>query len=209
MGIGRAAQLELVLPPYIAATPPPTGSYIIKPCPGAPAGLKCTAGTSYLSRFTERFDVLPYGCCACRKIKAGGPTTAIWSPGGMGYGPFCDQATSKSVPANTIVHFTGNIVYGYSAQGCPKNDYAEIILPDAVQSNKLASWFVPLADLSFCNQQRKCVARAELGAACDRTGCCTVAAEGGHPDATCYFPWNGLSACGVLPQGATPRLQLG
>lgn len=177
----------------------------MKPCPGAPAGTKCAAGTDYLWRLKE-FDSRPYGCCACRRTKAGGPTTALYAPlSGVGGGPYCNTGFDKSVPANTVVHFTGNVIYGYSAYGCPKNDYAEIVLPHAVDSGQFGSFFVPLADLSYCNTQRACGARAELGATCEHTGCCNVAAEGGHPDTVCYFPFesdngnNKGSACGIRP----------
>lgn len=188
----------------LAGAQPPAGAYIVAPCPGAPAGLKCTAGTSYLSRSTEDFDVQPYGCCACRKTKASGPTTAYYGPlQGRLAGPMCDNTEEwhKTLPANTVVHFTGNVYYSYSDYGCPKNDYAEIVMPDAVISEEWASFFVPLADLSYCNPQRACGGRAELGATCDRTGCCNVAAEGGHPAASCYYPWSHYSACGVRPTG--------
>lgn len=191
---------------------------MVAPCPGAPTGTKCAAGTDYLWRLRP-WDYkigfgYTYGCCACRKTKASGPTTALYGPlSGVASGPYCTSTSEwhKTLPANTVVHFTGNVAYSYESWGCPKNDYAEIVLPDPVTPENWASFYVPLADLSHCNPQRACGGRAELGATCQgATGCCTVAAEGGHPDAMCYFPYNSNqagdqgSACGIRPSAGSP-----
>lgn len=44
------------------------------------------------------------------------------------------------------------------------------------------------SDLVFCDQGRSCGNRAELGANCLAAECCTVAAQGGSPDAQCLYP---------------------
>lgn len=190
--------------PCLPAEPPPEGAYVIKPCPGSPAGVTCNPGVDSLSRATDG-DILPYGCCACRKARV--QTTAISSPlYGISFEPFCDLGDKRTLPANTVVHFTGTILYDYSLNGCTKNDYAEIVLPAPTPTpdHLFSSWGIPVADLAFCNDKRACGRSGELGAACARAGCCTVPAEGGHSDAICYFPeWYGKGkpegVCGVRP----------
>lgn len=193
-----AAALGTTLPTDANTCPPPA-PYVIKPCPGAAPGTTCTPGTDALDgRWT--------GCCACRRTRYGAQVTMVYQTVAAvsyyGTTPNCTLAY-RALPAATLVHFTGALVTGNPHLGCESKRYAEVVV-ELVQSTGGPLDYVPswvLADsLIFCDPSRSCGAAVELGANCQAAGCCTVAAQGGHPAAECRFPPDVLppSAC-VVP----------
>lgn len=115
--------------PPVVETPPPTGPYVIKPCPDAPSGTTCRPGIDSLSG-------LPEGCCACRKTKTGG-VTPLWASGILafyyGYAPTCwAKAAPMQLQPGTQVDYTGAKVLGFDGAGCAKGDYAEIMVQASV-----------------------------------------------------------------------------
>ena len=75
----------------------------------------CTPGSVLLAS-------KPDGCCLCRKTQR---ATKVYNSKAMA--PDC--ASSISLPAETVVHYTGNKIS--SPSGCPPGDYAEVMsIPD-------------------------------------------------------------------------------
>lgn len=66
-------------------------------------------------------------CCACRRTKQ--VTTAYESlAAGSFYGLEPDCSRSNTVPAETVVHYTGAKLLAFNGNGCNAADFAQIVL---------------------------------------------------------------------------------
>ena len=185
------------------------GAFILQPCPGQSPEPVCTPGTSLLSagaQLYDNFETYAAGCCACRATKSTGTTTVY---GGTHFTVDCSNGlTPAPLAPNTVVHYTGMLLQGHEDNGCPKNDYAEVVLVSP-QDSKHHTFWVQASDLASCDSSRSCTpTRVELGASCDTKACCTMAAEGGNPGAVCYKPeasYPRTCAVAPAPGALTPR----
>lgn len=104
----------------VLAVGAPPGGYIIKPCPGAPAGTSCRAGVDSLAHGTDFLD--PTGCCACRKTKSGG-YTKVYNCKNV----YVDELPDLLKPG-TQVDYTGLRVVPDESHTCTPEDSDEILL---------------------------------------------------------------------------------